>query len=131
MDFKCPHCGGELEIELTAGTKKKTKRFVKPTINELKEYAEQIGFPLNDNGFNPQNFIDYYEVRGWIPSGSKVQMKQWKGCVNSWFSNFKRNNPGFVPVKKVSDKEKAKNKAARDNLRKSGHNNDDLFGERQ
>ena len=60
-----------------------SRRFVQPTIEELKEYAEEIGF----TSFDAEYFYDYQEARGWVLSNGK-KMRDWKATVRYW----KRNN---------------------------------------
>ena len=56
---------------------KKSKRFVKPTVDEVRAYCEE-----RQNGIDPEYFVDYYEARGWI--ASKTPMKDWKAAVRTW-----------------------------------------------
>lgn len=56
---------------------KTTKRFVKPTIEEVKEYMQEIEF----NG-DAEYFFNYYESNGWIVGRAK--MKDWKSAVQNW-----------------------------------------------
>ena len=68
----------ENEILDTINTKNKTiKRFVKPTIEEVKEYMQEIEF----NG-DAEYFFNYYESNGWIVGRAK--MKDWKSAVQNW-----------------------------------------------
>ena len=68
----------ENEIEVTLTTKNKTiKRFVKPTIDELKDYMKEIEF----NG-DAEYFYNYYESNGWVVGRAK--MKDWKSAVQNW-----------------------------------------------
>lgn len=58
--------------------KKEKKRFVPPTVDEVRSYCEE-----RNNGIDPQYFLDYYEARGWeFSNGRKV--KDWKACVRTW-----------------------------------------------
>ena len=59
----------------------------KPTVKELREYANEIGFVR----FDPQAFIDHYDANGWRVG--KVSMKDWKATVRNW----KRREPEFRP----------------------------------
>lgn len=59
----------------------KEKRFVKPTIEEIRTYCIEIGANIN-----PEQFYDYYESKGWMIGKNK--MKDWKAAVRTW----KRNN---------------------------------------
>ena len=56
------------------------RRFVKPTVEQVREYCSQ-----RNNGINPQSFIDYYETRGWKLSKG-VSMKDWRAAVRTWES---------------------------------------------
>lgn len=56
------------------------ERFKKPTLEEVEEYCKERG-----NSVNPQNFIDFYESKGW--KVGKSPMKDWKACVRTWEKN--------------------------------------------
>jgi len=69
-------------------TKPKSKLFIKPTIDEIKNYCLE-----RKNNVNAESFSDYYEARGWKLKG--IQMKDWKACVRTWEGNDykpKQNN---------------------------------------
>ena len=53
------------------------KRFVPPTVDQVREYCEERG-----NGVNPQRFVDYYSSNGWMVGKNK--MKDWKAAVRTW-----------------------------------------------
>jgi predicted phage replisome organizer len=55
-----------------------TKRFVKPTLEEVQNYCKE-----RNNRVNAQRFIDYYESKGWTV-GKNSPMKDWKACVRTW-----------------------------------------------
>ena len=59
----------------------KTKKFIKPIIEEIRAYCIEIGANIN-----PEQFYDYYESKGWMIGKNK--MKDWKAAVRTW----KRNN---------------------------------------
>lgn len=63
-------------------------KFVKPTLEEIKDYCDE-----RKNGVIPQAFYDHYEVRGWIPKGYTTQMKDWKAAIRTWENNGKDKNP--------------------------------------
>lgn len=76
----------ELEIELKKDKKKEisenipkitTKEFIKPSINEVKQYCLE-----RNNNINPEYFIDYYEANGW--KVGKNPMKDWKAAIRTW-----------------------------------------------
>lgn len=58
--------------------KKSNRRFHKPTLQEVSDYAAEIGNPT----FDAQNFIDYYESNGW--KVGRNPMKDWKATVRNW-----------------------------------------------
>lgn len=59
------------------GEKKKTNRFVPPTIDEISEYCRE-----RKNNVNPEKFFDFYESKGWMVGKNK--MKDWKAAVRTW-----------------------------------------------
>jgi predicted phage replisome organizer len=73
----------ELEIELDTKANKsptKAKRFVKPTLSEIKQYCIE-----RNNNVNAEQFFDYYESNGW--KVGKNSMKDWKAAVRTWERN--------------------------------------------
>jgi hypothetical protein len=65
---------------------KSQQRFKKPTAHEVEEYAKSIDFSLNG-----QQFIDYYQAKGWMIGKNK--MKDWKAAVRTWKSRESKNKP--------------------------------------
>lgn len=69
----------------------KKKRFVKPTVEEVKQYCIE-----RNNCVNAEQFYDYYESNGW--KVGKNSMKDWKAAVRTWErseyrkTNFKKNS---------------------------------------
>ena len=61
------------------------KRFVPPTVEEIKAYCDERGSYWID----PQYFIDYYEARGWMLSKSR-KMVDWKATVRTWENNERK-----------------------------------------
>lgn len=75
----------------------KKKRFVKPTVEEVKQYCIE-----RNNCVNSEQFYDYYESNGW--KVGKNSMKDWKACVRTWERN------GYdKPIKKKNNKQDALN----------------------
>lgn len=66
------------------------KRFVKPTLDEVRDYCNE-----RHNIVNPEHFMDYYESNGW--KVGKNPMKDWKATVRSWESREKKETrvPNF------------------------------------
>lgn len=55
----------------------KKKRFVKPTVEEVKQYCIE-----RNNCVNAEQFYDHYESNGW--KVGKNSMKDWKAAVRTW-----------------------------------------------
>ena len=55
----------------------KEKRFIKPTLEEVKAYCQERG-----NNVEAEHFIDHYESNGW--KVGKNPMKDWKATVRNW-----------------------------------------------
>jgi hypothetical protein len=58
----------------------KTKRFMKPNIQEIKDYCFE-----RKNNVDVNKFFNYYEANGW--KVGKNAMKDWKACVRTWEGN--------------------------------------------
>ena len=78
----------EIDKEIDKEKKKKTttKRFSKPSIDELQQY-------ITDSKFNidAQHFFDYYESKGWLVG--KSPMKDWKATVRNWNRRNEEDKP--------------------------------------
>lgn len=80
----------ELELDKVSDRSKTSKKFIKPTVEEIKTYCNERG-----NDINPEQFFDYYESTGWLVG--KKQMKDWKASVRTWEKNKKeKNNNGEI-----------------------------------
>ncbi len=66
------------------------KRFVKPSIEEIKAYCTQAGITIN-----AQRFFDLYESKGWKVGNSP--MKDWKAAVRNWAARDAEKS-GTAPV---------------------------------
>jgi hypothetical protein len=64
----------------------KKASFTKPSIEEVKAYAGEIG--LDDN--QAETFYDHFESNGWLVGG-KTKMKDWNASLRNW----KRNNDRY------------------------------------
>ena len=60
-----------------AATPTTSKRFVKPTLEEVTTYCQE-----RKNNVNPQMFIDFYTSKGW--KVGREPMKDWQACVRTW-----------------------------------------------
>lgn len=61
----------------------KSKRFAKPTIQEITDYINEKGYSIDAN-----RFFDYYESNGW--KVGRNPMKDWKACLRTWASKDKK-----------------------------------------
>ena len=61
-------------------TPKGVCRFAPPTPEEVREYAAQVGIPLD-----PNRFVDFYASKGW--KVGKTPMKDWQAAVRTWGRN--------------------------------------------
>lgn len=96
----------ENEIE-NENVNKDIKRFTPPVFEEVKAYCVE-----RKNSINPQNFIDFYESKGWMIGKNK--MKCWKSAVRNWESRTlvgeimkgtKRKEDRPIEYKKISEAE--------------------------
>ncbi|MEE0900482.1 MAG: hypothetical protein UIM25_06260 [Bacteroidales bacterium] len=56
----------------------KRKRFVPPTLQEVKDYCSE-----RKNTVDAERFFDYYSTNGWV-QGKGKPIKDWKACVRTW-----------------------------------------------
>lgn len=66
--------------------KKKSARFIKPTVEEVDAYVKEKGYRID-----AENFVNYYESKGWLVG--KSPMKDWKAACRTWEKNWKENHP--------------------------------------
>lgn len=67
-----------------------SKRFVKPTVEEIKAYCTE-----RNNGIDAQSFFDFYESKGW--KVGNTPMKDWRAAVRTWEKrNQGDNNNGAI-----------------------------------
>ncbi len=57
--------------------RRKTNRFIPPSLNDIKNYCKERG-----NNIDAQGFLDFYESKGWLIGKNK--MKDWKASVRTW-----------------------------------------------
>ena len=69
----------ELKIELEKERESKRKRFTPPSVDEVREYCNEINATIS-----PGAFVDYYAAQGWVYGKSGKQMKDWKAAVRNW-----------------------------------------------
>lgn len=70
-------CADETEDAPTEADSAKSKRFVKPTVEEVAEYCRE-----RSNCVDAQAFCDFYESKGWRIG--RNPMKDWHAAVRTW-----------------------------------------------
>ena len=66
--------------ELEEKSNPKNKKFIKPTIEEIRAYCSE-----RRNNVDAESFYDFYESKGWFVG--KNPMKDWKAAVRTWEKN--------------------------------------------
>lgn len=64
----------------------KVGRFVPPTVDEVRAYAQEKGLKINAD-----RFVDFYSSKGWMVGKSK--MKDWRAAVRSWAARDRQEAP--------------------------------------
>lgn len=66
--------------------KRRVKKFMKPSVEEVAEYAEGYiksrNLRLTGETFRAERFVSWYDSNGW--KVGKNPMKDWKGAVRTW-----------------------------------------------
>ncbi len=78
----------ELKHDSPNGESGKRPRSSKPTLDEVSDYAAELGHPT----FDASHFIDYYESNGW--KVGQNPMKDWEATVRRWVRNEKPKKGG-------------------------------------
>ena len=79
-------------VEVIEEKKTHAKRFVPPTVDEVRAYCEE-----RKNNVDADSFVSFYESKGWMVGKNK--MKDWKACVRTW---ERSRTDGKAVVKKNS-----------------------------
>ena len=74
---------GEVIEEEASPPPTRSKRFVPPSVDEVRDYCQERG-----NSVDPQRFVDYYSSNGWMVGRTK--MKDWKAAVRNWEQREKK-----------------------------------------
>lgn len=84
-------CNTEIEKEIE---KEKRVRFIPPTAEQVKEYADKMGYTSKE--IDPEYFVDYYVQKGWtVGKGNK--MRDWEAAVRNWVRNYRERHPEDAP----------------------------------
>lgn len=65
--------------------KEETKKFIIPTIEQIKEYCSE-----RNNKIDAETFFNYYQSKGWMIGKNK--MKDWKACIRTWEAKDKEKD---------------------------------------
>ena len=74
----------DINTATPTATTSSSKRFVKPTIQEISDYCREKGYPID-----AESFWNFYESKGWVVG--KSPMKNWKAACATW---NKKRTPG-------------------------------------
>lgn len=66
--------------------KEKRQRFVPPTVEEVKAYADEKGLRVD-----AERFVSFYESKNWMVGKNK--MTSWKAAVSGWATRDKNESP--------------------------------------
>lgn len=83
------------EIKLNEIKLNKTNKFIKPTIQEIKNYCL-----TRNNQIDYEQFFNYYEANGW--KVGKNTMKDWQACIRTWERN-RHNNKNYKQTGRVAE----------------------------
>ena len=70
----------------------KNKRFIPPTIEDVKAYCSEKGYDID-----PERFIDFYESKNWMIGKNK--MSDWKAAARNWMRSSKDKGKSFCTQK--------------------------------
>lgn len=78
----------------------KRKKFVPPTVDEVKQYLDSVGSKVD-----AEAFVAFYESKDWMVGKNK--MKDWKSAIVTWEkrNGLKRNPPKKEEQKQIQDDE--------------------------
>jgi hypothetical protein len=64
------------------------KKFIKPTIEEIKTYCLE-----RKNNIDADRFYDSNEAKGWLVGKTKTPMSDWKAVIRTWEKNANDSKP--------------------------------------
>ena len=95
--IKVPHTNNNEYINNTLSNKDTRQKFVKPSIEEIRQYCQEKGVNVD-----AEQFFNFYESKGWLIG--KSPMKNWRAAVSTWAKRMVKspNTSGTIPRKKES-----------------------------
>jgi len=95
--------------------KDSVKKFIKPSISDIREYCTQ-----RKNNIDPEYFFDSNEAKGWVIGKTKTPMKDWKAVIRTWEKNS--NEKSSETHKSKSERVRDRlDELAREEIRKNGY----------
>jgi hypothetical protein len=89
-------CNGNVTAPSVSVSVSKSVSFIKPNIEELREYIKEKSYNIN-----PEKFMAYYESNGWMVGKNK--MKSWKAALVTWsHSDYNKPKPSRPGVTMIS-----------------------------
>ncbi len=52
---------------------------IKPTVKQVQEYADSIGFDID-----AKDFLNHYDTVGWVYGKNRTPIQSWEACVRTW-----------------------------------------------
>jgi hypothetical protein len=83
------------------------RTFVPPSFEEVTKYCNE-----RQSGVDPQNFIDFYESKGWFVGKNK--MKDWQAAVRTWEKRGKEAQNGPTTGNSTTNNGGGKEQPSRD-----------------
>ena len=96
--IKVPHTNNNEYININTLSNKETRhKFVKPSVEEIRQYCREKGVNVD-----AEQFFNFYESKGWVIG--KSPMKNWRAAVATWAKRMLKspNISGTTPRKKES-----------------------------
>ena len=93
-----PHNNNNEYINInTLSNKESRQKFVKPSVEEIRQYCQEKGVNVD-----AEQFYNFYESKGWLIG--KSTMKNWRAAVATWAKRMVKspNTSGTIPRKKES-----------------------------
>lgn len=95
--IKVPHTNNNEYINNTLSNKDTRQKFVKPSIEEIRQYCQEKGVNVD-----AEQFFNFYESKGWLIG--KSPMENWRAAVSTWAKRMVKspNTSGTTPRRKES-----------------------------
>lgn len=71
-----------IDSDIEKEKNKRKKVFIKPTVEEIKNYCDE-----RKNNINPKHFFDSNEAKGWVVGKLRTPIVDWKAVIRTWENN--------------------------------------------